>query len=90
MGLRATIVMPGNASPTKIEACTAYGAEVVVGGTVHEAFEKVEELRRARGLTLVHPYNDPFVIAGQGTVGLEILEDVPDVDVVYVEIGRRA
>jgi len=86
-GLRATIVMPGNARATKVAACKTYGAEVIVGGTVHEAFETVEELRRTRALTLVHPYNDPFVIAGQGTVGLEILEDVPDVDVVYVGIG---
>ena len=86
-GLRATIVMPGYARATKVAASKAYGAEVVVGGTVHEAFERVQELRRERSLTLVHPYDDPFVIAGQWTVGLEILEDVPDVDAVYVGIG---
>ncbi|HYM70761.1 MAG TPA: threonine/serine dehydratase [bacterium] len=86
-GLRATVVMPGHASATKVAACRAYGAEVVLGGTMHEAFEKVHELRDARNLTLVHPYDDPYIIAGQGTVGLEILEDLPDVDAVVVAIG---
>jgi threonine dehydratase len=85
--LRATIVMPGYARATKVAASKAYGAEVSVGGTVHEAFERVEALRQERSLTLVHPYDDPFVIAGQGTVGLEILEDVPEPDAVYVGIG---
>jgi threonine dehydratase len=56
-------------------------------GTVHEALEKMHELRESRGLTLVHPYDDPLVIAGQGTVGLEILEDLPDVDLVIVPVG---
>jgi threonine dehydratase len=86
-GLRCVVVMPEGASPTKIAASRAYGAEVVIHGTMHQAFDKLEELRTARGLTLVHPFNDPFIIAGQGTVGLEILEDLPDVDVVVVPIG---
>jgi threonine dehydratase len=86
-GLRCVVVMPEGASETKVAASRAYGAEVVLHGTVHQALEKMEALRAARGLTLVHPFDDPFVIAGQGTVGLEILEDLPDVDVVVVPIG---
>jgi threonine ammonia-lyase medium form len=86
-GVRCVVVMPAYASPAKIAACQGYGAEVVVGGDVHQAFEKVRELQVARNLTLVHPYDDPSVIAGQGTIGLEILEDLPDVDMVLVPIG---
>jgi threonine ammonia-lyase medium form len=86
-GVQCVVVMPAYASPAKIAACQGYGAEVVVGGDVHQAFEKVHELRVARGLTLIHPYDDPAVIAGQGTIGLEILEDLPDVDTVLVPIG---
>ena len=86
-GIASVVVMPSYASPAKVAACRGYGAEVVVGGDVHQAFEKVHELRVARGLTLVHPYDDPHVIAGQGTIGLEILEDLPDADAVIVPIG---
>jgi threonine dehydratase len=86
-GLRCVVVMPETASPTKVAASRGYGAEVVLHGTVHEALEKMHELRESRGLTLVHPYDDPLVIAGQGTVGLEILEDLPDVDLVIVPVG---
>jgi threonine ammonia-lyase medium form len=86
-GLHATVVMPAHASVLKVAACRAYGAEVVLGGTMHEAFERVHQLRDARNLTLVHPYDDPHIIAGQGTVGLEIVEDLPDVDAVVVAIG---
>jgi threonine dehydratase len=59
----------------------------VVGGNVHQAFETVHELQEAQGLTLIHPYDDPFIIAGQGTIGLEILEDLPGVETVLVPIG---
>ncbi len=86
-GTRCVVVMPQYASPAKVAACTGYGAEVIVGGSVHQAFTKVRELEEARGLTLIHPYDDPSIIAGQGTVGLEILEDLPDVDAVLVPIG---
>ena len=86
-GLRCTVVMPEGASATKVAASRAYGAEVLVGGTMHEAFDRVYELRDARGLTLVHPFDDPLIIAGQGTVGLEILDDLPEADVVLVPIG---
>lgn len=86
-GLRATVVMPETASPTKVAATRAYGAEVVLHGTTPQALDKMHELRDARGLTLVHPYDDPLVIAGQGTVGLEILEELADVDVIVVPVG---
>src|SRR5690606_30320564 len=86
-GIACTVVMPAHASRSKAEASRAYGADVVLHGSVFEAFEKCEELRRERGLTLVHPFDDPGIIAGQGTVGLEILEDAPDADVVVVPIG---
>lgn len=86
-GLRSTVVMPEGSSETKIAASRAYGAEVVVHGTVLEALERMHELRESRGLTLVHPYDDLLVIAGQGTVGLEILEDLADVDLVIVPVG---
>ena len=86
-GLRATVVMPEAASPTKVAATRGYGAEVVLYGTTQQALDKMHELRDARGLTLVHPYDDPLVIAGQGTAGLEVLEDLADVDVVVVPVG---
>jgi threonine ammonia-lyase medium form len=86
-GLHCVVVMPAYASPAKIAACRGYGAEVVVDGDVHEAFEKARELEEARGLTLLHPYDDPLIIAGQGTIGLEILEDLPGVKTVLVPIG---
>ena len=86
-GVRCVVVMPEYASPAKVDACRGYGAEVIVGGDVHQAFETVHDLQEARGLTLVHPYDDPFIIAGQGTIGLEILEDLPDVETVLVPIG---
>lgn len=86
-GVASTIVMPADASPAKVAATRAYGGEVVLHGDVWAAFEKMEELRRERGLTLLHPYDDPAVIAGQGTVGLEIVEDLPDVEAVIVPVG---
>ena len=87
-GVKATIVMASNASETKIAATRGYGAEVVlVEGGIGEAFAQVEQLQAERGMTLVHPFNDPLIIAGQGTVGLEIVEDVPDVDAIVVGIG---
>lgn len=87
VGARCTVVMPANASPTKEAATRGYGAEVILHGVMAEAFAKLEELRRERNLLLVHPFDDPLIIAGQGTVGLEILEQVPDVDVIVCGIG---
>jgi threonine dehydratase len=87
-GLEALLVMWATASPAKIEATRGYGAEVDLEAAGPETvFERLEELRAQTGRTFVHPFDDPFVIAGQGTVGLEIGEDVPDVDVVVVPVG---
>jgi threonine dehydratase len=86
-GIGCTVVMPAHASETKVNASREYGANVVLHGNVFEAFAKMEELRDERGLTLVHPYEDAHVIAGAGTTGLEIIEDVPAPDVVIVTIG---
>lgn len=86
-GAHATVVMPETASPAKVAACRGYGATVVLHGDVFAAFKRMEELRDANDYTLVHPFEDPAVIAGQGTVGLEIFEDLADVDVVVVGVG---
>lgn len=86
-GIACTVVMPNHAQRSKVAASQGYGAEVVLHGSVFEAFEKCDELRRERDLTFVHPYDDPAIIAGQGTVGLEILDDLPDVDIVLVPVG---
>jgi threonine dehydratase len=83
-----TVVMAAAANPTKVQACRDYGAEVVLEGAhVGEAFAALERIRAERGLTFVHPFEDAAVIAGHGSVGLEILEDLPEVDVVVVGVG---
>src|SRR4051812_30903607 len=83
-----TVVMPAGAVASKVAACREYGAEVVLHGThVGESLLRLEELRVERGLTLVHPYDQPEVLLGNGSCGLEILEDLPDVDVVVVGVG---
>jgi threonine dehydratase len=87
-GIACTVVMPATAVASKVAATRGYGAEVVLHGiTTIEAFAEYDRLRTARRLVAVHPFDDPHVIAGQGTVGLEILEDVPDVDAVVVPVG---
>jgi threonine dehydratase len=87
-GIRAVVVMAENATPSKIAATRAYGAEVVLHGTIwDEANEKAKEIVAEQGLTYVHPFDDLDLIAGQGTVGLEIYEDWPDVEVAIVPIG---
>ncbi|HVT15957.1 MAG TPA: threonine ammonia-lyase [Thermoanaerobaculia bacterium] len=87
-GIQAVVVMAENATPSKVEATRAYGAEVVLHGTIwDEANERARALVRERGLTYVHPFDDLELIAGQGTVGLEIIRDWPDVEVVVVPIG---
>jgi threonine dehydratase len=84
----ATIVMPVTTPFVKVEATEAYGAEVVLDGeSVADAQVRAETIARERGLTLVHPYDDPLVIAGQGTVALEMLEDVPDLETLAIPIG---
>ncbi len=87
-GIACTVVMPATAVQSKVAACRGYGAEVVLhGATTIEAFLEYDRLLEARGLTPVHPFNDPQVIAGQGTLGLEILEDAPDLEAVVVPVG---
>ncbi|MBV8420666.1 MAG: threonine ammonia-lyase [Hyphomicrobiales bacterium] len=88
LGIPATIVMPVTTPFVKVEATQAHGAEVVLEGkTVAEAQLRAETIARERGLTFVHPYDDPLVIAGQGTIALEMLEDAPDLDALVVPIG---
>lgn len=84
-GIHATIVMPATAVPSKVAATRGYGGEVIQ--TSGDLLATALELQRERGLTLVHPFDDARVIAGQGTVGLEILSQVPDVGVVIVACG---
>jgi threonine dehydratase len=86
-GIRCTVVMPAAAEPAKVEASVAYGAEVVLHGESAEAFAECFRLRDERGLTFVHPFDDPLIVAGQGTVGLELMADAPHVDVVVVPVG---
>jgi threonine dehydratase len=87
-GMRAVVCMAENATPSKIAATRGYGAEVVLHGTIwDEANEKAKEMVREEGLTYVHPFDDEELIAGQGTLGLEIVEDWPEVDAVVVPIG---
>lgn len=85
--IQCTVVMPENASKLKAEASRGYGAEVVLHGTVFEAFEKAHELERERRLTFIHPFDDEQIIAGQGTVGVEILEQMEGVTVIVVPVG---
>ena len=84
-GVRATVVMPTRATQAKVDATRGYGGDVVLcdGDLLAAALE----LQRDRDLTLVHPFDCPFVIAGQGTLGLELVEQVPDVDTVVVPVG---
>jgi threonine dehydratase len=87
-GIPAVVVMAENATQSKIDATKAYGAEVVLHGTIwDEANEKALSLLQERGLTYIHPFDDPDLIAGQGTLGLEIYEDVPEAEVVVIPIG---
>jgi threonine dehydratase len=87
-GIRAVVCMAENATPSKIAATRGYGAEVVLHGSIwDEANEKAKELVARDGLTYVHPFDDEQLIAGQGTLGLEIAQDWPEVDAVVVPIG---
>lgn len=87
VGAPCAAVMPTDAPQSKIDAVTDYGAEVILQADRTTLFERVEEEREARGATFVHPFDDPVVLAGAGTTGLEIVEDVPDVDIVVVPVG---
>ncbi len=88
LGVRAIIVMPGNAPKNKLDATAALGAEIVtVGPSSEERRLRAEQLADEHGYAIVPPYNDEKIIAGQGTVGLEILEDLPNVETVLVPVG---
>ncbi len=87
-GIKALICLPAGAPMSKIEATKSYGADVcLVPGVYDDAYAKAIQLRDEHGYTFVHPFDDPKVIAGQGTIGLEILEQMPDVEAVIVPIG---
>ena len=88
LGIRSVICMPEGAPILKVEATRGYGAEVVlVPGIYDDAAREAKRLADEEGFTFAHPFNDPYVIAGQGTIGLEILEQVPDVEQIVVPIG---
>jgi threonine dehydratase len=88
VGTDATIVVPTNAVEEKVKAIEEYGARVVKHGLFHdERFSKAVEIQKSSGAILIPPFDDPDIIAGQGTIGLEICEDLPDVDTVVVPIG---
>lgn len=87
-GIRAVVVMATNATPSKVAATKAYGAEVVQHGLIwDEANERAKELITECGYTYVHPFDDYDLMAGQGTLGHEVMDDVPDVDMLVVPIG---
>ncbi len=87
-GVKATIVMPVHAPLVKIQATKDYGAEVILHGEIYdEAYEKARSLEKEFSYTFVHPYEDPLVIAGQGTIGLELHEAIPDLTSVVIPIG---
>ncbi|MHA1945512.1 MAG: threonine/serine dehydratase [Candidatus Hodarchaeales archaeon] len=88
LGIEAVVVMPTYAAKNKVKATKEYGAEVVMHEESKSLMERLLEIKAERNLTLVHPFDDPLIIAGQGTIGLEILEDSPQPpDIVIVPIG---
>jgi threonine dehydratase len=86
-GVRCVVFMPENAVPTKVAAVREYGAEARFAPSMETVFAAMDEYRDAHGLHYVHPFGDPDIIAGQGTVGLEIMEDSPEVDTIAVCVG---
>ena len=87
-GIKAVICLPDGAPISKIEATKSYGAEVcLVPGVYDDAYNKALSLRDEEGYTFIHPFNDEYVIAGQGTIALEIIDQLPDLDAVIVPIG---
>ncbi len=87
VGTRCVVFMPETAIPTKVEAIKHYGAETRFAPTMKQVFPAMEAFRQEHGLTFVAPFSDPAIVAGQGTVALEILEDAPDVETVVVPVG---
>jgi threonine dehydratase len=87
IGAPCVVVMPTSAPRSKLDAVRGYGAEVVLHDDRATLFDRLREVERERGMTFLHPFDDPVVLAGAGTVGLEIVEDAPEVEVVVVPIG---
>jgi threonine dehydratase len=88
LGIKAVICIPEGTADNKVKAIEDLGAEIVVSGKSYdEAEEHAFRLEGERGLTMVNPFDDPFVIAGQGTIGLELLEDLPEIDTLLVPVG---
>jgi len=87
-GIKAIICVPEKAVKEKVKAIEEYGAEIIkYGKDFDEAYSKALEIQNKSEATFIHPFNDPLVIAGQGTIGLELLEDVPDLDTIIVQVG---
>ena len=86
-GAAAAVVMPEDAPRSKVAAVRGYGAEIVFHADRPTLFDRLHQVRDERGLTFVHPFDDPVVVAGAGTAGLEIAEDFPEVDLVVVPVG---
>ena len=88
LGIKAVIVMPKHTPLIKVEATRKYGAEVILSGEVYdEAFQKAKELQEKEGYIFIHPFDDEDVIEGQGTIALEVLEELPDADIIMVPLG---
>ena len=88
LGIDVTIVMPKTTPLIKVQATKNWGANVVLAGEIYdEAYEKAKQLETENGYTFIHPFNDTEVMAGQGTIALEILEDMPDTDIILVPVG---
>src|SRR5438309_9281349 len=88
LGAPATVIMPRGVSDTIVRVCQAYGAEVLLEGDVYDdTLALADRIEQEQGKTLIHPYADPLVIAGQGTIGLEILDDLHDVELIIVAVG---
>ncbi|GAA0729879.1 threonine ammonia-lyase [Clostridium malenominatum] len=88
LGIKSTIVMPETAPQAKVQATKSYGAKIIQYGEVYdECYSKALEIQRELGATFIHPFNDEDIIAGQGTIGLEILEDLSETDAIIVPIG---
>ncbi len=88
LGIKAVIVMPRHTPLIKVEATRQYGAEVILHGEVYdEAYQKALELQEKEGYVFIHPFNDVDVIEGQGTIALEVMEEIPDADIIMVPLG---
>jgi len=87
VGAKCVVVMPTAAPRSKLDAVRGYGAEIVLHDDRPTMFDRLREVEAERGLSFVHPFDDPAVLAGAGTTGLEILEDVPDAEIVIVAVG---